>query len=616
MQSLSHLSAHRSLIALSASLLCAQASAVSDPFIAMFGPWTFTDVTIAAGVSYQQHSYTSGGSKQAYFTGGATVGDYNNDGWIDIFVTRIDDTDIMYINNGDGTFSDGTIAAFGATPIVAATNGCQSADIDNDGDLDIYVTAIDANRYYLYINDGTGVFTEEAVARGADHFGIDTHYGNSVAFGDYDNDGYLDFYFTEWRLDSQNGTGAQMNARLYKNTGAANPGHFTDVTIAAGVFLDLVPSNQPAVFDTMAFGPRFTDIDRDGHMDLVISGDHQTSRLFWNNGDGTFLDGTDAANVGTDTFGMGCAIGDYDGDGDMDWFVTSIFSDEGIFPLRDGNRLYRYDGNRVFTDVTDAAGVRDGQWGWAATLSDLDNDGDLDIAQTNGMNFLAPHFNPSSHGAYINDPTRLWTNDGTGVFTEVATAMGITDTDSGKGLLVFDYDNDGDLDIFITNCGSTPILYRNDGGNTQNWLRIETQGTVSNRDGIGAFITVTPDSTMPGEIMVREIDGGSNFLSQNEMTAHFGLGFAATVDQIKVEWPSGIVQNFSNISANTTLSIVEPPCLGYLADVNGDGMVTPTDFSAWIDAFNNNLPTCDQNGDGACTPTDFSAWISNFNLGC
>lgn len=580
------------------------------------GQLTFVDVTAASGISYVQHPFTMGGQQQYYYTGGATCGDYNNDGWIDIFVTRMDNTDILYQNNGDGTFTDVTLQAFGPTPLVAHTNGCQTADVDNDGDLDIYVTALSTNRYYLYINDGTGVFTEEAAARGADLFGADMHFGYSVGFGDYDLDGYLDFYTSEWRLDSQNLTGAPQNSRLFRNEGSSNPGHFTDQTIAAGVYLDFVLSNNPDVFDSMSFAPRFTDIDRDGHPDLLVAGDHQTSRLFWNNGDGTFTDGTYNAGVGTDTFGMGSTVGDYDLDGDLDWFVTSIYSEDPNQPLRDGNRLYRYDGNRTFSDATDAAGVRDGQWGWGASFADFDNDGDLDLAQTNGVDFMVPHYNPTSHGRYINDPTILWINDGLGNFTDQAVLLGVTDTASGKGLLTLDFDNDGDLDIFITNCGGQPILYRNDGGNLNNWLRIDTVGTLSNRDGIGAFITVTPDSSMPGNVLVHEIDGGSNFLSQNQRTAHFGLGQQTQVDTIRIEWPSGITQVLSDVSANTLLEVTEPDCLGYLADVNEDGLITPADFSAWINAFNNQLPTCDQNLDGLCSPGDFSAWIVNYNLGC
>ncbi|RNC82811.1 MAG: CRTAC1 family protein [Phycisphaera sp.] len=578
--------------------------------------WTFTDVTATSGINHLQHTLVSGEEQQAYYSGSASCGDFNNDGWVDLFVTRYGHADIMYFNNGDGTFTDATTTAFGPTPLVANTNGAQAADIDNDGDLDIYVTAIDVNHYYLFINDGTGVFTEEAAARGADLFGIDRHFGYSIGFGDYDLDGYLDFYTTEWRFDSQNLTGAPQNSKLYRNQGAANPGHFTDVTLATGTFLDLVLSNNPAVFDSMSFAPRFTDLDRDGHPDLIIAGDHQTSRLFWNNGDGTFTDGTDAANVGTDTFGMGSAVGDYDGDGDLDWFVTSINDDSGLRPLRDGNRLYRYDGNRIFTDVTDAAGVRDGDWGWAAAFSDFDNDGDLDLMHTNGIDFAPPHYNEASHGGYDVDPTIFWSNDGTGVFTEETTLRGVTDTASGKGLLTFDYDKDGDLDVFITNSGDQPVLYRNDGGNDNNWLRIETQGTVSNREGIHAFITVTPDSAMPSKKLVHEIDGGSNFLSHNERTAHFGLGTDTEADVVMIEWPSGIVQVLRDVPANSVIQVVEPPCIGYLADVNGDGAVTPTDFTAWINAYNSNLPECDQNLDGVCSPTDFSAWINNFNAGC
>jgi hypothetical protein len=422
-----------------------------------FGALGFNDVTICSGISYVQHEFPDSGPGsqpvfQTYMSGGAAAGDFDNDGFVDLYVTVLDDTNILYRNKGDGTFEDATLAAFGINHLSSSqSNGCAWGDIENDGDLDLYVTSIFSTSYQLFINDGTGVFTEEAYTRGAAVFSIDTHYGMSVSFGDYDLDSFLDIHVTEWRNVNQNTSMAPHNDRLLKNVGSANPGYFTDETEAAGVATDDVP--RVAGLDSQGFAPRFSDIDRDGVPDLLLASDHGSSRLFWGDGDGTFTDGTVAANVGTEQFGMGATLGDYDMDGDLDWFVTSIF--KTATPARNGNRLYKYNGSRSFSDDTDGAGVRDGQWGWAAAFADFDHDRDLDLVQTNGANFP---FNPPVSDGYEDDPTRLWENDGTGVFTEVAgVSTGIVDNESGKGLLTFDFDNDGDLDVFITNNNTTEM---------------------------------------------------------------------------------------------------------------------------------------------------------------
>ncbi|MEM8680869.1 MAG: VCBS repeat-containing protein, partial [Planctomycetota bacterium] len=352
---------------------------------------------MTAGVDYRQHNYEEAPNddRQVYMTGGAAAGDYNNDGWVDLYVTRLDAPDILFENQG-GTFVDVTTSAFGPNPMNIASNGAQWGDIDNDGDQDLYVTSIGTTGYQLYINDGNGQFSEQAVMRNAGVTGSDPHYGMSTSFGDYDLDGYLDIHTTEWREDAQiDYQDLPYNARLLRNAGASNPGHYTDVTVAAGVAMDDVPINgNPLRFEAQSFSSRFTDLDRDGHPDLIVASDHRTSRLYWNNGDGTFLDGTVAAGVGTDEYGMGSTVGDFDGDGDLDWFVTSIDDDLYQVPQRDGNRLYRNEGNRVFTDATDDAGVRHGDWGWGASFVDFDNDGDWDIAHTNGMDWPSPFFVP------------------------------------------------------------------------------------------------------------------------------------------------------------------------------------------------------------------------------
>ena len=488
-----------------------------------------------------------------FMSGGAAAGDFDGDGYVDLYFTRLDNSDILYRNLGDGTFEDvtGTVGidrGFGS-------NGAGWADIDNDGDLDLYVTSLYDSRFYLYINDGEGGFTEQAIPRGAAIEGDDTHFGMSVSFGDYDLDGYLDISTTEWRLQDLNPTNAPSNSRLLHNLGADAPGYFEDVTLAAGVSIDDVPGDQ---IGTFSFATRWADLDNDGLPDLTLANDFTESRLFWNNGDGTFTDGTLSAGVGTDRNGMGSAIGDVNGDGLLDWFVTAIFGSGA--DNWEGNRLYLNNGDRTFTDVTEEAGVLDGGWGWGATFIDFDNDGDLDIAHTNGWPF-----------AYSDDQTRLYENDGTGHFTEIASTVGITDTGLGKGLLKLDYDNDGDQDLLVVNNGNdAPVLYRNDGGNENDWLQLKTFGPAP---AVGARISVTAEPG--GATQVEEINADSNFLGQDDATVHFGLGSGeAAVDEVAVTWLGGEVQVLSDVPRNTTISI---------ARGDADDTYSGGDARDWID---------------------------------
>ncbi len=539
----------------------------------------FTDVTSTAGVDYLQHQGQSAPDcifdigmfnpgafcEPERMAGAAAVGDVDNDGHVDLYVTRIDAPGILFLNNGMGGFSDGTAAA-GLDVYNVQANGAGFFDAENDGDLDLFVTVLGDtgdtgnDRNYLYFNNGSGVFTEDAVARGAAMYDpLDLRRQYSVNFGDYNRDGWTDVHVTEWLPDGPS------NTRLLKNLGLASPMtrglltvDFEDDTVAAGAVLENVD----------AFASSFTDVDDDGWPDLVVAADFGSSRLFWNDGDGTFTDGTAAANVGTDENGMGSTLGDYDLDGDLDWFVTSIFDPDETCESTlcnwgyTGNRLYRYEGGRVFSDATDAAGVRNGHWGWGAAFFDYDNDGDLDLVMTNGVDFP----DGTAEDVFNDDPMRLWNNDGTGVMTEVSASEGITDTGSGKGLLVFDYDDDGDLDIFVVNNASSPTLYRNDDGNANDWLRVRTIGAPSNREGLGAKISVRPSPGAP--VQIREMGTSTHYLGQSERVAHFGLGPGpgpGPVASVRIRWPSGVTQGFSNIARNTTLVAMEASC------VDGDG---------------------------------------------
>ncbi len=557
----------------------------------------FTAVSaIDSGITHVQAAGIQSGS--ASMTGGATAGDFDGDGLVDLFFTRIDGADVLYKNLGNGSFQDVSLSA-GFTANLP-TNGPVFGDIDNDGDLDLYVSAVvpisaPGNRYYLYINNGDGTFSEDAVARGADITTTIPTSGMGIALGDYNRDGYLDAMTSDWEV-----LASQSSSRLLRNQGTANPGHFDDVTAAAG--LNVYPKTT-----AYRFAPRFSDMDGDGNPDIAIAADFLTSQLFWNNGDGTFIDGTTAANVGTDRAGMGSTIGDYDGDGDLDWYVTAIVNGDPAAAPEFGNRLYRNEGNRVFSEQTDAAGVRPEGWWWAATWLDYDNDGHLDLMATNGF-----------PGVFDADPTTLWHNNGDGTFTDVTTTEGITDTAQGRGLLTLDYDNDGDLDTLVINHGGAPVFYRNDSANGNAWLRVKTVGAESNRDGIGARIIIDPDNTVIGDEQLREIDGGTNYLSQNQMTAHFGLGaFAGNIDNITINWPSGIVQQFFDVAPNQVLLAQETYLPG---DLNGDGFVGIEDLNIVLGNWNQSVVSGlhqlgDPSGDGFVGIEDLNEVLGNWNAG-
>ncbi len=539
---------------------------------------TFTDVAELAGLT-EPHSEL-GLTGQADMTSGAAVADVDGDGDDDIFLPRVGRPNGLYLNNGDGTFDDVARDAGVAGPDdrFGSSTGV-FFDVEGDGDVDLFAAGAGLGRNELFINDGSGRFSEEAAGRGLEwpeptdpRFG-GQHHGVSVA--DVNRDGFLDLLVLQWYSDIYNGEavaaaaaemgwaddhtpdscetaaalaaigfpapgdGEPTRSALFLNDGA---GSFSDVTAEFGLPLD----------EIVAFTGAFGDIDDDGWTDLAITGDGCTSRLLRNVDGRRFEDITATAGVATDENGMGSVLRDIDGDGDVDWFITGI-----SYPLEDtetcpetgfsgcsGNRLYLNNGDLTFSDATDQAAVRDGGWGWGAALEDLDHDRDIDIVMTNGFSIDNPgRSDPGDDrieylSQFDDDRARVWLRDGD-TYREVAGVVGIDDTAVSHALVPFDMDNDGDLDVLVVPSGDVaPRLYRNDSSFDRAWLSVVLDDATSpgNRTGDGSRVEITPDAG--DDPLVGWITTGGSYESQKPPVVHVGLGArTAPISRIEVYWP-------------------------------------------------------------------------------
>ncbi|PRP90171.1 FG-GAP repeat protein [Enhygromyxa salina] len=541
---------------------------------------SFTDVTTEVGLldtAYYPGDWPPGCDPEGSGTvgvpckmelqgGGAAVGDFDEDGWPDIYLTRLGGRDLLFRNllgegGGAPAFEElglerGLVDEFGG-------NGAAWVDVDGDDDLDLYVTSFDApGRFWFYRNElretGVASFVEEAEARGLALDDGLPHFGFSIAVGDYDRDGWLDLYTSEWRPGSAP-TLDTNHARLLHNLGPEQPGAFEDTTTAAGASMLMI---NPA--GVHAFAPSFVDLNEDGWPDLAVVSDNGTSRLFWNLGDGSFADGTPKAGVSLERNGMGSAFGDFDGDGHLDWYVSAIFSPDDELECgnpvcgKGGNRLYRSEGPGCFEELGAARQLEVGGWGWGVAMWDPDNDGDLDIVETNG--FQVPHGPPGLF--FVNNPLRFWRNGsellGESDFAERSAAVGLLDSGQGRGLVTLDYDRDGDEDLLVVDnsgmFGTGTKLWRNESGDDNAWLDVELDGRAGNRHGVGARIELTREPGGPTQ--VRVIGVGSHFLGHGEYRAHFGLGPSeAPVAQLRVIWPSGQVSVLSDLDPRQVIEL-------------------------------------------------------------
>ena len=513
-------------------------------------PFRFTDVAKEAGVTLLNVSGTKSKSYLIDSTGnGVAFLDYDRDGNVDVLIVNGSSLDrfkrggdqmvALYRNDGSGHFTD--VTARSGLMHRGWGMGVCVADYDNDGFPDIYVTALGPNT--LWHNTGRGTFVETGQAA---HPGWST----GCAFGDYDRDGFVDLYVAnylsnEWETLAPEGKSACrfMNIDipcgpkplkgepdvLYRNTGK---GTFVDVTKPAGV-------SHPGHY---GFGVLFTDLDDDGWPDIYVASDSVPSLFFRNRHDGTFSEealrsGIAVGGDGGEQAGMGVDAGDFDGDGRLDLIKTHF--------AQDHTTLYRNLGGGLFDDVSARAGMMLGpQLGWGVGFVDLDNDGRLDVFVSNGH--IYPNIDRTGTSTYLQKKQLYW-NLGRGRFREVSREVGgaLLEPKSSRGTAFGDLDNDGDIDILVVNLDDRPTLLRNDTAGGQ-WITVRLEGTESNRDAIGARVTLEAGGTR----QIAEIRSGGSYLSQNDVRAHFGLAQARQVDRLVIRWPNGRIETTAGLATN------------------------------------------------------------------
>ncbi|MFC1525218.1 CRTAC1 family protein [Candidatus Latescibacterota bacterium] len=520
----------------------------------------FVETTQSAGIDFR---YCNGATGRKYMPepmgSGAAFFDWDGNGSLDLYIVNGAPLppspsegapgNALYSNRGDGTFWEVTGEA--GVGDHGYGMGVAAGDYDNDGDQDLYITNYGPN--VLYRNEGSQRFAEVTAAAGVG----DAGWGSNTAFVDYDGDGDLDLYAANYlAFDPSDNRPCRtgevpvycdptvyrgQSGVLYRNQG---DGTFADVTVAAGLYTDA----------GRQLGAVFGDCDNDGDADLFVANDLQPNFYFVNNGDGTFADTGVIAGLAYNEEGvagsaMGADLGDYDNDGDTDVIVAT-------FQWRP-NTLYRNGGDGFFDDVTFAAHLGKESvpfLAMTAAFLDYDNDGHQDVFVANGhLDENVADYDPATSYAQRN---QLFRNQGDGTFTEVSALAGpgLEVERVSHGAAFGDYDDDGDVDIFVSD-SDTPhcTLLRNDGGNGNHYLTIKMMGTRSNRDGIGARVLAVAGDL----VQTREVRSSYGYLSSNDVRVHLGLGEHSRVDRLEIRWPSGAVQVMVDVAADRQLTIVE-----------------------------------------------------------
>ena len=524
------------------------------------------DVTKKAGITFEHLSAPEKKYIVESMAGGVVVVDYDRDGWPDIYFTnaptvgqalqKVIARGALYHNNHDGTFTDVTDKAGVATPCFAM--GGSVGDYNNDGWPDMFVTCLGQN--VLYRNNGDGTFTDVTKQAGLAN---SSSWSSGSAFGDYDGDGFVDLMVTgyvDFHLDDLPGFGKTPTCKyrgidvqcgprglrgaedhLFHNNG---DGTFTDVSKAAGV---------DDVGGYYGLSVIWADFDGKGRPDIYVANDSTPNFLYHNDGSGKFTDiglesGTAVSADGSEQGSMGIAVGDYNHTGLPSLLVTN-FADEY-------NTLYRNQGKYDFRDVSYEAGVALAvlPWvKWGIVFVDLDNDGWLDEVSVNGQVYPQVDLLPS--GARYAQPKNMFMNERNGNFCDAAKQAGsaLQEPRVSRGIAVADFDNDGNMDVVIEDLDGSPMVLHNNGMPGMHWVSFELAGTKSNRLALGAKLKLVAG----GMTQTEEVRSGGGYLSQHDLRVHFGLAKATKIDSLEIRWPSGKVETITDLAADKFYSVLE-----------------------------------------------------------